>query len=209
MPHAPEKSEDVAHEQVTDHRIQRPSASSARQTPSGGTDLTLVGGGHASRSRTWGSPTFDFAKHGDEESGHKAMSLLQQAERRSGAQADPDLHTALGVLAQFSGDRQMAMDEYETALRAKPADSAAAGDLAILEARTGDTKGADHLLQGVSENDPGETTASMDLAMIECAIGMRRPPPWRCNIYWSSSPDDGKARQALAAIQSKPETCRH
>ena len=203
-----EKSEDVAHEQVTDHRIQRPSASSATQTPSGGIDLTLVGGGHAS-DRDLGLAYFDFAKHGDQESGHKAMSLLQQAERKSGAQADPDLHTALGVLAQFSGDRQMAMHEYETALRERPADSAAAGDLAILEARTGDTKGAITLLQGVSENDPGETTATMDLAMVECTIGNAQAATMALQHLLEFSPDDGKARQALAAIQSKPETCRH
>jgi len=103
----------------------------------------------------------------------------------------------------------MAMDEYETALRAKPADSAAAGDLAILEARTGDTKGAITLLQGVSENDPGETTASMDLAMIECAIGNAQAATMALQHLLEFSPDDGKARQALAAIQSKPETCRH
>jgi Flp pilus assembly protein TadD len=203
-----EKSVDVAHEQVTDHRIQRPSASSPRQAASGETDLTLVGGGHAS-DRDLGLAYFEFAKHGDQESGHKAMSLLQQTERKSGAQADPELHTALGVLAQFSGDRQMAMHEYETALRTKPADSAAAGDLAILEARTGDTKGAITLLQGVSQNDPGETTASMDLAMVECAIGNAQAATMALQHLLEFSPDDGKARQALAAIQSKPETCRH
>jgi predicted CXXCH cytochrome family protein len=202
-----EKSQDVAHEQVTDHRIQRRPAASTR-TPADAMDLTLVGGGHAS-DRDLGLAYFEFAKHGNQEAGRKAMLLLQQAEHDGGGQADPDLHTALGVLAQFSGNRQMAMHEYQAALRAKPTDSAAAGDLAILEARTGDTRGAITLLQGVSENDPGETTASLDLAMIECAIGNVPAATMALQHLLEFSPDDGKARQALAAIQSKPETCRH
>ena len=202
-----EKTGDVAHEQVTDHRIQRRPVSSPGQTPRTA-DLTLVGGGQVS-DRDLGLAYFQLAKHGDQESGRKAMLLLQQAERRDGEQADPDLHTALGFMAHLTGDRQMAIHEYQAALRANPADSVAAGDLAILEARAGDTKDAVTRLEGVSENDPGETTASMDLAMVECAIGNPQTAMLALQHLLEFSPDDGKARQLLTAIESKPETCRH
>jgi tetratricopeptide (TPR) repeat protein len=200
-----EKTGDVAHEQVTDHRIQRRPASRQMSAHTG--DLTLVGGGRAS-DRDLGLAYFQLAKRGDQPSGQKAMLLLQQAERSGGEQADPDLHTALGYLAHVSGDQKMAMREYQAALRANPADSAASGDRAILEARAGDIKSALTRLQGVSQNDPGETTASMDLAMIECTMGDPQAATLALKHLLEFSPDDGKARRALAAIETKPETCR-
>ena len=99
------------------------------------------------------------------------------------------------------------MREYQAALRADPADSVAAGDLAILQARAGDPKGAIAALRWVSEHDPGDTSASMDLAMIECAIGDPRTATAVLAHLLEFSPDDGKARQALTAIESKPERC--
>jgi Flp pilus assembly protein TadD len=136
------------------------------------------------------------------------MALLQQAERHEGDQPDPDLHRALGFMAHLAGDRAMATREYEAALRANPADSIAAGDLAILEARAGNAKAAITWLQGISQNDPGETAAGMDLAMIDCAIGDPQAATRALQHVLDFSPDDAKARQALAAIESKPETCR-
>jgi Flp pilus assembly protein TadD len=176
------------------------------QVPGHTGDLTVVGGGSAS-DRALGLAYFQFAQGGDEQAGHRAMQLLQQAERRGGEEADPDLHTALGFLQQLAGDRQAAVREYQAALRADPADSVAAGDLAILQARAGDPKGAIAALRWVSEHDPGDTSASMDLAMIECAIGDPRTATAVLAHLLEFSPDDGKARQALTAIESKPERC--
>jgi predicted CXXCH cytochrome family protein len=201
-----EKTGDVAHEQVTDHRIQRRPASSSMQTQRTG-ELTLAGGGTAS-DRDLGLAYFQMANLGDQEAGHRAMALLQQAERHEGDQPDPDLHRALGFMAHLAGDRAMATREYEAALRANPADSIAAGDLAILEARAGNAKAAITWLQGISQNDPGETAAGMDLAMIDCAIGDPQAATRALQHVLDFSPDDAKARQALAAIESKPETCR-
>jgi predicted CXXCH cytochrome family protein len=202
-----EKSGDVAHEQVTDHRIQRPGSSPTR-LPAGAIDLTVVGGGRAT-DRDLGLAYFQFARHGDQQSGHRAMSLLQQAERNAGDEPDPDLHRAIGFLSHLSGDPLTASLEYQAVLRANPNDSIAAGDLGILDARAGDTKGALTLLQSVSENDPAETTASMDLAMIECGIGNPQAAMTTLRHLLDFSPDDSKARQLLTAIETKPETCHH
>jgi predicted CXXCH cytochrome family protein len=200
-----EKSGDVAHEQVTDHRIQR---RPSKQVPEGATDLTLVGGGTVS-DRDLGLAYFQFAKHGDPQSGRKAMALLQQAERSSDTHADPDLHRALGFLAHLSGDALTATLEYQAALRTDPQDSIAAGDLAILDARAGDAKSAAALLGEVSQNDPGETAASMDLAMIECAIGNPQGATMALRHLLEFSPDDHKARRMLSSIESKANTCGH
>jgi predicted CXXCH cytochrome family protein len=202
-----EKAGDVAHEQVTDHRIQRRPAPSSTQMQASTGDLTLVGGGTAS-DRDLGLAYFQMANLGDQQAGHRAMALLQQAERREGDQPDPDLHTALGFMAHVTGDRPMAMREYEAALRVNPADSIAAGDLAILEARAGNAKAAITWLEGISQNDPGETAAGMDLAMIDCAIGNPQAATRALHHVLDFSPDDTKARQALTAIETKPETCK-
>jgi hypothetical protein len=201
-----EKTGDVAHEQLTDHRIQRPPTLSLDQAAAGTGDLTVVGGGPAG-DRELGLAYFQFAERGDVQAGHRAMQLLEQAERRSGEQADPDLHTALGFMEQLSGDRQAAMREYQGALRANPADSVAAGDLAILQARAGDLRSAVAGLQWVSEHDPADTTASRDLAMIECTIGDPQAAITALRHLLEFSPDDGKARKTLAAIESKTERC--
>jgi Flp pilus assembly protein TadD len=200
-----EKTGDVAHEQVTDHRIQRRPTLALDQAPHTD-DLTVVGGGPAS-DRELGLAYFQLAERGDVQAGHRSMQLLQQAERRSGQQPDPDLHTALGLMEQLSGDRQAAMREYQAALHADPADSVAAGDLAILQARAGDVKDAVTGLQWVSEHDPADTSASIDLAMIECAIGDPQTAKATLQRLLQFSPDDGKARQALAAIASERERC--
>ncbi len=201
-----EKSGDVAHEQVTDHRIQRrpsPSSTQMQQTA----DLALVGGGNASE-RDLGLAYFQMADLGDQEAGRRAMALLQQAEAHEGAQPDPDMHRALGFLAHLAGDRDLATREYEATLRENPTDSLAAGDLAILEARAGNAKAAITWLEGISKNDPGETTAGMDLAMIDCAIGDPQAATRALHHVLDFSPDDAKARQALAALEAKPETCK-
>jgi Flp pilus assembly protein TadD len=201
-----EKTGDVAHEQVTDHRIpRRPSPSSPQKQHTA--ELTMVGGGTAS-DRDLGLAYFEMANLGDEEAGHRAMALLQQAERREGNQPDPALHRALGFLAHLAGDRAMARREYEATLRTNPADSMAAGDLAILEARAGNAKTAITLLEGISQNDPGETAAGMDLAMIDCAIGNPQAATQALHHVLDFSPDDAKARSALTAIETNPEICR-
>jgi Flp pilus assembly protein TadD len=201
-----EKSGDVAHEQVTDHRIQRRPAPASTQTQRTA-DLTMVGGGTAS-DRDLGLAYFQMAKLGDQEAGHRAMTLLQQAERHETDQPDEDLHRALGFLAQLSGDRATATREYEATLHASPGDSIAAGDLAILEARAGNARAAITLLEGISHDDPGETAAGMDLAMIDCALGDPQSATKALQHVLDFSPDDAKARQALAAIEGKPETCK-
>jgi hypothetical protein len=190
-----EKTADVAHEQLTDHRIQRgPGLSQAAKTG----DLTMVGGGPA-RDRDLGLAYFQLALQGDQQSGQKAMALLQQYERHSGDSVDPDLHRALGFLDQMSGDRSAAMREYEAALHADPQDSVANGDLAILELHAGDTQSAITRLQKASENDPGETTAAMDLALVACATGNIPLATKSLQHLLEFSPDDRKARQMLTA----------
>jgi hypothetical protein len=190
-----EKTADVAHEQLTDHRIQlRPGLSQAAKAG----DLTVVGAGPVT-DRDLGLAYFQLALKGDRQSGQKAMALLQQYERRNEDRADPDLHRALGFLDQMSGDRSAAMKEYAAALHTDPQDSVANGDLAILELHAGDTQSAITRLQHASESDPGETTAAMDLALLACATGNVPLATTSLQHLLEFSPDDRKATQMLTA----------
>jgi Flp pilus assembly protein TadD len=62
-------------------------------------------------------------------------------------------------------------------------------------------------LQWVSEHDPADTSAGIDLAMLECSIGDPQAAVTALRHLLQFSPDDGKARQALAAIETERERC--
>ena len=200
-----EKTGDVAHEQVTDHRIQRrPRYRSTRALHIRVTSRWWVADPRVIVN--WDSPTFSLPNGAMCRPGIGPCNCCSRP-TQGGEQADPDLHTALGLMEQLSGDRQAAMREYQAALRANPADSVAAGDLAILEARAGDAKDAVAGLQWVSDHDPADTSAGIDLAMLECSIGDPQAAVTALRHLLQFSPDDGKARQALAAIESERERC--
>jgi len=201
-----EKTENVAHEQVTDHRIQRPQVFSERQVREEVADLIAVGGGEVSE-RDLGLAYFQFAQRGDHKAGQEAMKLLKRAERNHSAPTDSDLHTALGILEHLSGDAEGAMSEYRAALRADPLSSVPAGDLAILEARAGDTQDTIALLERVCENDPAETTAGIDLAAVECTVGDSTAAVKTLRNLLEFSPDDGRAQEMLRTIESHTRRC--
>jgi Flp pilus assembly protein TadD len=201
-----EKTENVAHEQVTDHRIQRPQVFSARQVREETADLIAVGGSEVSE-RDLGLAYFQFAQRGDHKAAKEASKLLKRAEHSNSAPTDSDLHTALGFLEHLSGDAEGAMSEYRAALGADPLSAVPAGDLAILEARAGDMQNAIALLERVRENDPGEITASMDLAVIECTVGDATAAVQTLRNVLEFSPDDGKARDMLKTIESNKRRC--
>lgn len=201
-----EKTEDVAHEQVTDHRIQRRPGPSLDRAARNTGELTKVGGG-AANDRELGLAYFQFAKRGDVLAGQRATQLLKQAERHSAAAADPDLHTALGLMDQLSGDRQAAAREYQEALLAEPADATAAGNLAILQAQAGDEKSALAGMRWVTEHDPANASASMDLARMECVLGDAQAATETLHHLLEFSPDNRTARQSLAEIESKRQPC--
>ena len=210
MPREP--TEDIAHEQVTDHRIQIPTPGALRsegapalQPPS--SKLVPIDGA-PSTPRDLGLAYAQMAEHGNRRAGERAMQLLQQAEHEGGAAAhDPDLHTELGFLDQMSGDLNAAAEEYEIALRALPADGTAAGDLAVLDAHAGKVTTAVDLWRTAFQENPGVTAAGIDLAVGECALGNPQAAIAALHRVLSFSPDDGKARQLLNAIAGGIQYC--
>ena len=201
-------AENVAHEQVTDHRIlRRPTLlldNFHALTPAASNEPRPIGGVPAG-DREYGLADAQLATAGNPSLIGSAIHRLQAAERSDPRQsADATLHTELGFMEQLHGDRKAADLHYRTALHADPADSAAAGDLALLLAQSGDFATAARLWQTVFTNDPTQLTAGLNLAIAECTLGDTKAAESTLGRLLAFSPDDTKARQLRQAIALKP-----
>ncbi len=202
-----EETEDIAHEQVTDHRIEI--ASKPFTNPLGAEELEPIGGLHPS-ARDEGIAWAQLALRGDRPAGERAMRLLLQAESSDSAQAnDTELHMELGFLEQESGNRERAKLEYQAALRADPYNETAAGDLAVLDAQAGDFAAALPLWQTAFTHDPGASAAGIDLAVAQCRLGQAAAAAQTLERVLLFSPDNDAARRLSLAIASGSEHCSH
>lgn len=169
MPTRP--TSDISHEQVTDHNIQRRHTDGTTLALSGlerAEDLVPVGNVEAGK-RELGLAYAQLAERGDRAAAGKARTLLEAAEK-AGA-SDTRLHVQLGFLEQVSGDRERARTEYQLALEGDAFESAALGDLAVLDASGGRAAESVRLLDRLVRADPSQTTAGLNLAFLECRLG--------------------------------------
>jgi tetratricopeptide (TPR) repeat protein len=197
MPRNP--SQDVAHEQVTDHRIQLPGRAGADRPIPGG-ELVPIGNEQAG-DRELGLAYAQMAHRGDRAAAEKAQSLLRKAEASEAPEArDAVLHTELGFLEQSGGDAQAADREYRLALAADPEDGTARGDLAVLFAGTGDFETAVRLWQRVFDEDPAQQAAGYNLAVGECRLGRRSDAQATLERLLRFAPDNQRARAFAAAL---------
>lgn len=200
-----EETEDIAHEQVTDHRIQIPGKPYV--SPFAGEELVAIGGVHPG-PRDEGLAWAQLALRGDRAAGERAMRLLLEAEKSGVEQAgDGALHMELGFLEQMSGDRERAKAEYEAALRADPYNPTAAGDLAVLDAQRGDFAAALPLWRTVFEHDPGASAAGIDLAVGECRTSGKDAAEQTLRRVLLFSPDNDAARKSLLALEAGTQRC--
>jgi tetratricopeptide (TPR) repeat protein len=200
-----EETEDIAHEQVTDHRIQI--ASKPFTHPLAAQALVPIGGIHPG-VRDEGSAWAQLAVRGDRAAGERAMQLLLQAETSDPAQAnDTELHEELGFLEQMSGNRKRAKSEYQAALRADPFNRTAAGDLAVVEAQTGDFAAALPLWLRAFTHDPGASAAGIDLAVAYCRVGQSAAAVETLKRVLLFSPDNDSARHLSLALATGAEHC--
>jgi Flp pilus assembly protein TadD len=206
-------SEDIAHEQVTDHRIQI--VNTASETPSGtvmerasksGT-LVPIGAEKAS-DRELGLAYAQMAQHGDRVSGQTALTLLRKAESLETATAkDAELYTELGFLEQRAGDISAADREYRAALTADPDDGTARGDMAVLFAGTGDYATAVRLLQRGFDADPAQAAAGYNLAPGQCRLGQKDDAEATLKQRLRFAPDDQRARSLATALAGGGQHC--
>lgn len=198
-------SNDIAHEQVTDHWIKK-TVSQERLPLATTGDLVVVGGSSAS-DRDSGLAYAQMAARGDRQSGVRALDLLRRAEEQPGALLDHELHTQLGFLEQLNGETQQAAEEYRLALSADPFDSLAGGNLAFIEAGLHRNAEAIRLWNSVFAHDPVQLGAAMNLAVVACGTGQRSVAIATLQRLVIFSPDNQKAQSMLANIRSGRQSC--
>jgi predicted CXXCH cytochrome family protein len=209
-------TKDIAHEQVTDHRIQIQQVAMLEDLggPNGGRgrseELVTVRG--TASSRDLGIAYSQLALHGDRQAGQQALRLLREAERdlstNPSSLPDADLHTQLGFLEQSNGDAANAAREYRLAIAANPFDAVAMGNTALIEAKGGDLKSAAGLWASAFEYDPTQNAAAVNLASTYCELGDKVSATRVLDRLLLFSPDNRQARQFAAAIADGSQTCR-
>ena len=198
-------SNDIAHEQVTDHWIQKRANAEALPRATHG-DLVTVGGEQATE-RDLGLAYAQLAAHGDEGAARRAIELLRKTERSGGAAGDHDVHAQLGFLEQVGGHPAAAAEEYQLALKGDEYDSLASGNLALIDAQQHRYGEAARLWGEVYEHDPSELDAGMNLAIVECGAGDREKALRALERILQFAPDEGRARNMLEAIQTGKLRC--
>ncbi|HZD78039.1 MAG TPA: tetratricopeptide repeat protein [Acidobacteriaceae bacterium] len=199
-------SEDIAHEQVTDHRIQIPHKATVELAGKSGTLVPI--GDEKPTDRELGLAYAQMAQRGDRKSGETALMLLRKAEALETATTkDGELHTELGFLEQESGDIHAADREYRAALAADPDDGTARGDMAVLFAGTGDYATAVRLWQRVFDADPAETAAGYNLALGQCRLGQKDDAEATLQRLLRFAPDDQRARALAVALAGGAQAC--
>jgi predicted CXXCH cytochrome family protein len=199
-------SNDIAHEQVTDHWIKRDISNERLPLATSG-DLEAVGGIPAD-DRDLGLGYAQMAERGNQAAGERAMRLLKQAESADkDARSDHELHTQLGFLEQMNRQPAVASEEYQMALKADPYDAVAAGDLALLKAGQHQYPEAAALWKSVFDHDPAELGAGMNLAIVECGLGNRESALDTLDRLLTFSPDDRKAKVLQREIRSGSRRC--
>jgi predicted CXXCH cytochrome family protein len=203
-------SNDIAHEQVTDHWIKKRVTQERLPLATRG-ELATVGGMAASDAdfdRNLGLAYAQMAVRGDQSAGMRAMDLLRRAETRSTeAASDQELHAEIGFLDQMDGKTDEAAREYKLALEADKYDALAAGDLALIEAQRHDAREAIRLWGDVFAHDPTQMKAGMNLAVTECAEEERGEALETLKRMLIFSPDDGQAKSFAAQIRTGRQGC--
>jgi Flp pilus assembly protein TadD len=168
-------STDVAHTEVTDHRIPRRPAVAAQllEDASSSSALPLLVPFPARKTEAnvrdlalaWES----LVNGGMTAASAQTDRLLHKALEQS--PSDPALLSALGYAAQNKGNLEEARTFYEKALAADSSVIEAATNLGAIEAGRGNTQEALRLWQDAFQRAPWQSSIGMNLARIFCSEG--------------------------------------
>jgi tetratricopeptide (TPR) repeat protein len=203
-------STDVAHTEVTDHRILRRPASTPMlenafaqpATPK----LVPFPPSHESDSDlrddalAWES----VAESGLKSAEAEAERLLRLALLKS---SDPALLSAMGYIEQKQGATDRARELYQRALAIDPNLIDAATNLGVLEAKSGHMREAVTLWQGSFQRAPGRSSIGMNLARTFCGSGQVDEARTYTLRVLQFNPDLGAAKKLLNGLNADPPKC--
>ena len=205
-------SSDVAHTEVTDHRILR--------RPDAGSKLQAAG---AETNTLPELKPFPYSKEAAED--ERGMALAWQSVVNSGmtmaqpraekllrealakSSDDPALLAALAYAEQKDGADARARELYRKALANDPSLIDAATNLGVLEARSGETAEAVKLWQSAFQRAPGRSEIGINLARAFCAAGQYEEARNYTLRVLQFNPDLGTAKRMLKGLNASPARC--
>jgi tetratricopeptide (TPR) repeat protein len=203
-------STDVAHTEVTDHRILRRASSTPMLEnafaqpatpklvpfpPSHGADSDL-----RDDALAWES----VAESGLKSAEAEAERLLRLALLKS---YDSALLSAMGYVEQKRGATDRARELYQKALALDPNLIDAATNLGVLEAKSGHIREAVTLWQTSFQRAPGRSSIGMNLARTFCGGGQFDEARTYTLRVLQFNPDLGAAKKLLNGLNADPPKC--
>ncbi|MFZ0958300.1 MAG: tetratricopeptide repeat protein [Candidatus Sulfotelmatobacter sp.] len=209
MPSSP--STDVAHTQVTDHRIpRRPQISPQLLQDVGerGPSPKLVPfpGSQEVDPRDLALAWESLVESGMTAAEPQTQKLLEAALR--GSPNDPALLAALGYIEQKHGATEDARELYQRALRADPDSIDAATNLGVIEAQKGHLQDAVKLWQDAFQRAPDRSSIGMNMARAYCDAEKYDEARKTVVQVLEFNPDLDSARKMLQGLNRSPASCR-
>jgi len=206
-------STDVAHTEVTDHRIpRRPDSGPAlenatAQSPSALPRLAPFPASPATEhdDRDLALAWATMAETGDAALLKQAEMLLQKAARQS--PGDAAVLSSLAYVEQKRGAIQDARENYQRALALDPNLLDAATNLGVIEANEGHLREAVTMWEGAFARAPGRSSIGMNLARAFCAAGQLDEARKFTLRVLQFNPDLEPARKLLSGLNATPPKC--
>jgi hypothetical protein len=212
-------STDVAHTEVTDHRILRQPPISPQLLQDANPQTVLPKLVRFPAVQKTEAPTTEddlrdlaLAWESLVDSGMTAAApeterLLRSAVEKS--PSDPALLSALAFAAQNKGDVDRARELYRKALSFDPTLVDAATNLGVIEANRGHGREAVRLWQDAFQRAPGQSNIGMNIARVLCDAG--QPGSARDYVLrvLEFNPDLPEARNLLRGLNATPPNCGH
>jgi Flp pilus assembly protein TadD len=206
-------STDIAHTEVTDHRIRRrpalspellqdtiPERSSLRLIPY--PYSTEAGDDVRDLALAWES----LAENGVPEAASQADRLLRLAAKQS--PEDPAILSRLAYVELKHRAIEHARELYQKALALDPTLIDAAANLGAIEAGSGRPRSAVRLWQGAFERAPGKSSIGMNLARLFCEAGQMEEARSYVLRVLQFAPDMDAAKKMLQRLNGPSPRCQ-
>jgi predicted CXXCH cytochrome family protein len=202
-------SKDVAHTEVTDHRILRRPQVLSMQEAKGQPAPALVPFPDTLEAendvRSFALAWEMLANTGVESARPKADAMLRQALAKF--PNDPALLSALGYEEQRHGSSAAARELYQKTLAVDPNSNDAASNLAVIEAQAGSLARAVELWRGVFERNPGSSAVGLNLARMLCMSGRIADSRAAVARVLEFNPDMSPARKLQRQLEQTNPKC--
>jgi tetratricopeptide (TPR) repeat protein len=207
-------STDIAHTQVTDHRIPRrpqvsPQLLQNALTEDKFSSLPRLVAFPDTKPETdprdlalaWDS----IVENGMSVAEPQARELLSKAAKQF--PDDPALLSALAYSEQRRGSTEQARELYKRALAKDSTLVDAATNLGVIEAQAGDLADAIRLWQNAFQRTPARSSIGLNLARAYCAAGKFDPARTYTLRVLEFNPDLASAKKLLQSLNRSPATC--